>query len=142
VVLLYEAVRDDDTEKAAEAYNIWGFRDLRKETMEVLNLWARFLYEPLVEDRVRTITPLDDPMYGRRIAMKVHEGLKRTGGVKIPREFPLMDRAAIGLGSVFYRLRAEANWHRMFMELVQDFDEQTVANRQREALIVAGVPAG
>jgi predicted unusual protein kinase regulating ubiquinone biosynthesis (AarF/ABC1/UbiB family) len=142
VVLLYEAVRDDDTEKAAEAYNIWGFRDLKKETMEVLNLWARFLYEPLVEDRVRTITPLDDPMYGRRIAMKVHEGLKRTGGVKIPREFPLMDRAAIGLGSVFYRLRAEANWHRMFMELVQDFDEQTVANRQREALIVAGVPAG
>ena len=141
VVLLYEAVRDNDTEKAAEAYRIWGFRDLKKETMEVLNMWARFLYEPLVEDRVRTITPLDDPMYGRRIAMKVHEGLKRTGGVKIPREFPLMDRAAIGLGSVFYRLRAEANWHRMFMELVQDFEEQAVAQRQRAALEAAGVPS-
>ncbi len=142
VIMLYEAVRDHDIDKAAEAYRIWGFRDLSKETMEVLNLWARFLYEPLVEDKVRTITPLDDPMYGRRIAMQVHEGLKRTGGVKIPREFPLMDRAAIGLGSVFYRLRAEANWHRMFMELVHDFEEAKIAERQRAALVEAGVPIG
>ena len=140
VVMLYEAVRDRDFDKAAEAYRIWGFLDLSRETMEVLNVWARFLYEPLVEDKVRTITPLDDPTYGRRIAMQVHEGLKRTGGVKIPREFPLMDRAAIGLGSVFYRLRAEANWHRMFMELVHDFREEDVAARQQAALVTAGVP--
>ncbi|MGG5822759.1 ABC1 kinase family protein [Falsiroseomonas sp. HW251] len=140
VVMLYEAVRDHDIDKAAEAYRIWGFKNLSKETMEVLNVWAKFLYEPLVEDKVRTITPLDDPQYGRRIAMQVHEGLKRTGGVKIPREFPLMDRAAIGLGSVFYRLRAEANWHRMFMELVHDFAEADVAARQNAALEAAGVP--
>jgi predicted unusual protein kinase regulating ubiquinone biosynthesis (AarF/ABC1/UbiB family) len=142
VIMLYEAVRDDDIEKAAEAYRIWGFRNLSKEQMEVLTVWARFLYQPLVEDRVRTITPLDDPEYGRRIAMEVHAGLKRTGGVKVPREFPLMDRAAIGLGSVFYRLRAEANWHRMFMELVHDFDEAAIAARQQAALDQAGVPKG
>ncbi len=142
VILLYEAVRDGDRDKAAEAYRIWGFRDLTKEQMEVLTVWAKFLYEPLVEDRVRTITPLDDPMYGRRVAMQVHEGLKKTGGVKIPREFPLMDRAAIGLGSVFYRLRAEANWHRMFMELVHDFKEADIAARQKAALEQAGVPPG
>jgi len=142
VLMLYEAVRDHDFDKAAEAYRIWGFLDLSKETMEVLNVWARFLYEPLVEDKVRTITPLDDPTYGRRIAMQVHAGLKKTGGVKIPREFPLMDRAAIGLGSVFYRLRAEANWHRLFMELVHDFREADVAARQRDALVAAGVPQG
>ncbi len=142
VIMLYEAVRDDDIEKAAEAYRIWGFRNLTKDQMEVLTVWARFLYQPLVEDKVRTITPLDDPEYGRRIAMEVHAGLKRTGGVKIPREFPLMDRAAIGLGSVFYRLRAEANWHRMFMELVSDFDEAAIAARQKAALEQAGVPEG
>jgi predicted unusual protein kinase regulating ubiquinone biosynthesis (AarF/ABC1/UbiB family) len=142
VILLYEAVRDGDMEKAAEAYRIWGFRNLSKEQMEVLTVWARFLYEPLVRDEVRTITPLDDPTYGRRIAIQVHEGLKKTGGVKIPREFPLMDRAAIGLGSVFYRLRAEANWHRMFMELVHDFEEAKIAARQRDALLAAGVPTG
>lgn len=140
VLMLYEAVRDHDTEKAAEAYRIWGFQNLSKETMEVLNLWARFLYEPLVEDKVRSITPSDDPGYGRKVAQTVHEGLKRTGGVKIPREFPLMDRAAIGLGSVFYRLKAKANWHRLFMELVQDHSEAAVAERQRAAVLAAGVP--
>jgi predicted unusual protein kinase regulating ubiquinone biosynthesis (AarF/ABC1/UbiB family) len=143
VILLYEAVRDGDMEKAAEAYRIWGFRNLTKEQMDILTVWAKFLYEPLVEDRVRTITPLDDPMYGRRIAMQVHEGLKKTGNtVRVPREFPLMDRAAIGLGSVFYRLRAQANWHRMFMELVEDFDEAAIAARQAAALTAAGVPQG
>ncbi len=141
VILLYEAVRDGDREKAAEAYRIWGFRNLTNEQMDILTLWAKFLYEPLVEDRVRTITPLDDPMYGRRIAMQVHAGLKKTGNtVRIPAEFPLMDRAAIGLGSVFYRLRAEANWHRMFMELVEDFDEAAIAARQAAAMAAARVP--
>ncbi|WP_043336263.1 ABC1 kinase family protein [Belnapia moabensis] len=141
VILLYEAVRDADDEKAAEAYRIWGFRNLSKETMEVLSLWAKFLYEPLVQDRVRPIQEVDDMSYGRKMAAKVHEGLKRTGGVRIPREFPLMDRAAIGLGSVFLRLRAQINWHQMFMELAQDFSEAELTERQASGLSEAGVPA-
>ena len=141
VILLYEAVRDHDEEKAAEAYRIWGFRNLSKETMEVLSLWATFLYEPLVQDKVRPIQYSDDMGYGRKIAQKVHEGLKRTGGVKIPREFPLMDRAAIGLGSVFLRLRADINWHRAFMELVEEHTETSLAERQAAALAEARVPA-
>jgi predicted unusual protein kinase regulating ubiquinone biosynthesis (AarF/ABC1/UbiB family) len=140
VILLYEAVRDHDDEKAAEAYRIWGFRNLSKETMEVLNLWAAFLYEPLVQDKVRPIQFSDDMSYGRKIAQKVHEGLKRTGGVKIPREFPLMDRAAVGLGSVFLRLRTDMNWHRLFMEMIGDLTEQGVAERQAAALAAAKVP--
>jgi predicted unusual protein kinase regulating ubiquinone biosynthesis (AarF/ABC1/UbiB family) len=140
VILLYEAVRDGDDEKAAEAYRIWGFRNLSKETMEVLSLWAKFLYEPLVQDRVRPIQEVDDLSYGRKMAAKVHEGLKRTGGVRIPREFPLMDRAAIGLGSVFLRLRAQINWHQMFMELAQEFSEAALAERQASGLREAGVP--
>ena len=141
VIMLYEAVRDHDEEKAAEAYRIWGFRNLSKETMEVLSLWATFLYEPLVQDKVRPIQYSDDMGYGRKIAQKVHEGLKRTGGVKIPREFPLMDRAAIGLGSVFLRLRADINWHRAFMELVEEHTETSLAERQAAALAEARVPA-
>ena len=109
--------------------------------MEVLNLWAVFLYEPLVQDKVRPIQFSDDMSYGRKIAQKVHEGLKRTGGVKIPREFPLMDRAAVGLGSVFLRLRCEMNWHRLFMEMIGDLTEQGVAERQAAALAAAKVPA-
>ncbi|WP_367617264.1 ABC1 kinase family protein [Plastoroseomonas hellenica] len=141
VIMLYEAVRDGDDDKAAEAYRIWGFGDLKRETREVLSLWAQFLYEPLLDDRVRPIQESPDLAYGRKIAEKVHEGLQRTGPVRVPREFPLMDRAAIGLGSVFLRLRAEVNWHRLFQELVADFSEDTLAERQVAALAEAGVPA-
>lgn len=140
VIDLFEAVRDNDDDKAHHAYETWGFTDLSKEKMDVLNLWARFLYEPLVEDRVRRIQETDDPMFGREVAERVHAGLKRTGGVKPPREFVLMDRSAIGLGSVFVRLKAELNWSRLFHALVADFDETTLAARQADALARAGVP--
>ncbi|WP_135466106.1 ABC1 kinase family protein [Crenalkalicoccus roseus] len=140
VIQLYEAVRDGDEEKARLAYEAWGFRNLSRETRAVLSEWARFLYEPLIQDRVRPIQESDDPAYGRKVAARVHEGLKRTGGVRVPREFPLMDRAAIGLGSVFLRLRAQLNWHRLFAELIADFSEQALAERQAAALREAGVP--
>jgi predicted unusual protein kinase regulating ubiquinone biosynthesis (AarF/ABC1/UbiB family) len=140
VIALFEAVRDNDDDKAHFAYETWGFTDLSREKMDVLNLWARFLYEPLIEDRVRPIQETDDPMFGRSVAEKVHAGLKRTGGVKPPREFLLMDRSAIGLGGVFLRLKAELNWSRVFHELIDDFDESVLAKRQADALAQAGVP--
>jgi predicted unusual protein kinase regulating ubiquinone biosynthesis (AarF/ABC1/UbiB family) len=141
VIDLFEAVRDNDDDKAFHAYTVWGFADLTREKMAVLNEWARFLYEPLMQDRVRAMQETNDPQYGREVAQRVHAGLQRTGGVKIPREFVLMDRAAIGLGSVFLRLGARLNWHRMFQDLVADFDETTLAERQAAALAEAGVPA-
>ncbi len=140
VIDLYEAIRDDDREKSHHAYEQWGFTDLTNEKMDILNLWARFLYEPLMDDRVRRITEVDDPTFGRSVVAKVHAGLKRTGGVRPPREFVLMDRSAIGLGSVFFRLKAEINWSRLFQELIQDFDTQALADRQAAALAKAGVP--
>jgi hypothetical protein len=51
-----------------------------------------------------------------------------------------MDRAAIGLGSVFMHLKAELNWYRMFHALIDDFDEAVLAARQQAALAAAGVP--
>jgi predicted unusual protein kinase regulating ubiquinone biosynthesis (AarF/ABC1/UbiB family) len=141
VIALFEAVRDHDDDKAHHAYQTWGFTNLTREKMDVLNLWARFLYEPLIEDRVRKIQETNDSTYGREVAEKVHAGLKRTGGVMPPREFVLMDRSAIGLGGVFLRLGAELNWSRMFHELVADFNESVLAERQAAALAEAGVPA-
>lgn len=141
VIDLFEAIRDDDEAKAEHAYRVWGFTDLSREKMQVLNEWARFLYEPLIEDRVRPIQMTDDPQFGRAVAQRVHAGLKRTGGVRPPREFVLMDRSAIGLGSVFVRLRAELNWSRLFHELIADFDAEALAARQVAALAAAGVPA-
>ena len=141
VIDLFEAVRDGDHAKAHRAYATWGFSDLSDEKMAVLNEWARFLYEPLTQDRVRPIQESYDPQFGREVAERVHAGLQRTGGVKPPREFVLMDRSAIGLGGVFVRLRAELNWFRLFRDLVEGFEEAALAARQAEALARAGVPA-
>jgi predicted unusual protein kinase regulating ubiquinone biosynthesis (AarF/ABC1/UbiB family) len=140
VLELYAAVRDNDEDQAMHAYNIWGFKDITREQVAVLNDWAHFLYEPLIQDRIRPIQENADTQYGRSIAEKVHAGLQRTGGVRPPREFMLMDRSAIGLGSVFLRLKAELNWSRLFHETVADFNEDELAARQSEALTIAGVP--
>jgi hypothetical protein len=93
-----------------------------------------------MQDRVRLIQESPDSQYGREIAQKVHAGLQRTGGVRPPREFVLMDRSAIGLGSVFLRLGARLNWHRMFHELIDDFNESAISARQEATLAQAGVP--
>ncbi len=109
--------------------------------MAVLNQWAEFVYEPLLQDRVRRIQENGDPSYGRSVAEKVHKGLRETGSVRPPREFVLMDRSAVGLGSVFLRLKAELNWSELFHELVADFNTEALATRQSAALAEAGVPA-
>jgi predicted unusual protein kinase regulating ubiquinone biosynthesis (AarF/ABC1/UbiB family) len=140
VLELHAAVRDNDPERAMHAYTIWGFKGITAEHVTVLNDWAKFLYDPLIEDRVRPIQEDGDTQFGRSVAAKVHEGLQRTGGVRPPREFVLMDRSAIGLGSVFLRLKAELNWSRLFHETVADFDAEKLAARQEEALRIAGVP--
>ena len=140
VIDLYEAVRDHDDDKARHAYEGWGFRIESREQMDVLNQWARFVYEPLLDDRVRRIQENGDSNYGRAVAEQVHAGLKKHGGVRPPREFVMMDRSAVGLGSVFLRLKAELNWSQLFHELIADFDTDQLAARQAAALAEAGVP--
>jgi hypothetical protein len=45
-----------------------------------------------------------------------------------------MDRAALGLGSIFLRLRAEMNWHQEYLALVEGFSENLLAERQNDLL--------
>ena len=134
VIELYKALRDGDEEQAVNAYKSWGFENPSKELIGVLNIWANFIYQPLLEDKVRLINPSESGQYGRETAEKVHEELKKIGGVKPPREFVLMDRAAVGLGSVFMHLKAEINWYRVFHDLVGDFDEKILSKRQSKAM--------
>ena len=141
VIDLYHGLRDGDRDRALHAYESWGFAGVDREVIDVLNIWAEFVYAPLMEDRVQKIQESESGMYGARIANKVHRELRRLGGVTPPREFVLMDRAAIGLGSVFMHLRAEINWHRMFHDLIGDFDVDALAARQASALRLAQVPA-
>ena len=141
VIDLYRALRDNDPDLAVHAYESWGFHGLDKDAIDVLNMWAEFIYAPLLEDKVRPIQALRNGSAGRELAGKVHGELKRIGGIRPPREFVLMDRAAVGLGSVFMHLGAEVNWHNLFHDLIDDFDRTKLAERQREAADMAGVPA-
>lgn len=134
VIDLYQALCDDDEALAIHAYESWGFTGLDRETVEVLNMWARFIYAPLMEDRTRRIQETNTGLYGREVAEKVHGELRRLNGVRPPREFVLMDRAALGLGSVFMHLKAEVNWYREFHDLIGNFDADALAARQTEAM--------
>lgn len=81
-------------------------------------------------------------MDARRLK-KVHKRLrelgKARGGISVPREFVFMDRAALGLGSVFIHLAAEVNWYRLFNELIEGFDVQQLGAQQSEALARFGL---
>jgi predicted unusual protein kinase regulating ubiquinone biosynthesis (AarF/ABC1/UbiB family) len=140
VIDLYHALDKGDQALAVHAYETWGFKGLSKEMIAVLNQWAAFVYAPLMEDRPRLIQETNSGVYGREVAEKVHRDIRRLGGVTPPREFVLMDRAAIGLGSVFLHLDAKINWHRLFHDLIKGFDLKALARRQAAALKKADVP--
>jgi predicted unusual protein kinase regulating ubiquinone biosynthesis (AarF/ABC1/UbiB family) len=140
VVDLYHGLLNGERDLVVHAYETWGFRKLSRELIDTLNIWARFIYAPLLDDRVRTIADGVKPSeYGRREAFRVHQALKRKGPVTVPREFVFMDRAAIGLGAVFLHLRAELNYYRLFNEAIERFSMDRVAKRQAEALAATGL---
>ena len=141
VIDLYRGLETGDEALIVHAYETWGFRGLSKDVIEVLNIWARFIYGPLLDDRVRSIAEGTTPgEYGRKEAFTVHEALKQKGPIKVPREFVFMDRAAIGLGGVFLHLDARLNYYRMFNETIEGFQLDEVAERQRAAFAATGVP--
>lgn len=136
---LYRALMTDDTARAVAAYEDWGFSGLSHEMIAVLNRWAAFLYGPLMDDRPRRLTEGMAEGYGREMAQNVFGELRKLGGVRPPREFVFMDRAAIGLGAVFIHLRASINWHRLFEGMIEDFDVDALAARQQAALTEVGL---
>jgi predicted unusual protein kinase regulating ubiquinone biosynthesis (AarF/ABC1/UbiB family) len=140
VVDLYHGLQRGDDDLVVHAYETWGFRRLSRDLIDTLNIWARFIYAPMLDDRVRTIADGVAPAeYGRREAFRVHQALKKKGPVTVPREFVFMDRAAIGLGAVFLHLRAELNFHRLFNEAIEHFAMDRVAKRQVAALTAVGL---
>ena len=149
VIDLYKALRTKDNDLARHAYAQWGFGGgssgeggsgaLDENMIEILNMWASFIYAPLLSDEVRPIQQMRGGAQGRALVGRVHQELKKIGGISPPREFVLMDRAAIGLGSVFMHLKAEINWHRLFHDLIDDFDVEKLRQRQNKACHAAGL---
>ena len=134
VIDLYFALQKNDKAKAVYAYEQWGFKDITNAKLTVLNKWASFLYSPLMKDKVQKIQESDSGVYGATIASEVHRELRKLGGVKPPKEFVFMDRAAVGLGSVFMHLKAEVNWYQIFHNLIDNFNEKKLNERQQKTL--------
>ena len=140
VIDLYHGLLRGDDDLIVHAYETWGFKRLGREVIEALNIWARFIYGPLLDDRVRSLADGVKPSdYGRREAFRVHQALKQRGPVTVPREFVFMDRAAIGLGAVFLHLGAELNFHQLFNAAIEDFSLARVRNQQNSALAAVGL---
>ncbi len=138
VVDLYRGLLHGDENLVVHAYETWGFKRLSHELIAALNIWARFIYGPLLDDRVRSIADGVKPSeYGRKEAFRVHQVLKTKGPVTVPREFVFMDRAAVGLGAVFLHLAAELNFYRLFNDAIENFNIAKVAARQSAALRAA-----
>ena len=140
VVDLYRARLAKDFDASHAAYEAWGFGTLNKDLVELMNIWADFIFAPLLDDRVRTIADGVAPSaYGRKEAFEVRKQLKEKGPVTIPREFVFMDRAAIGLGAAYLRLGAELNFHQLFEESIDGFTKEAITQRQADALAKAGL---
>ena len=140
VIDLYHGLETNNEDLIVHAYKTWGFDNLSKDLIDILNIWANFIYGPLLDNRVRTIAEDVTPAeYGRKEAFAVHNALKENGPVKIPREFIFMDRAAIGLGSVFIRLNAKMNFCELFKKTIEGFNIAQVRNMQETALRASGI---
>jgi len=103
---------------------------LKNEVIDTLNIWARFIYAPLLDHRVRTIADGIEPgAYGRKEAFEVHKRLSQLGPVKPGRaEFRVhgsrSDRARRRL---FCTSPAELNFYELFNAEIGNFDMKTVA---------------
>jgi predicted unusual protein kinase regulating ubiquinone biosynthesis (AarF/ABC1/UbiB family) len=131
VINLYRAFQNNDHDLMVDSYEKWGFKNLTKEIIEILNLWAEYLYEPLMEDKKRLINEELSSNKGKEIASIVHKKLREIGGIKPPRSFVFLDRAAVGLGAAFMRLEAKLNWHNLFHELIEGFEIEKVRKNQQ-----------
>jgi len=142
VIEHYLGLLHEDRERIVAAYESWGFKGLTNELIDTLDIWAKFLYGPLLVDRKRKIAEGVSPVeFGRKEAARVAEGLRKHGSVTVPREFLFMDRAAVGLGAVFLHLDAELNFHRLFQDLIDDFTRHSLLDRQANVLAKVGLDA-
>ncbi len=115
VVDLYNGLLRHDDALVVHAYETWGFRRLTRELIDALNIWARFIYGPLLEDRVRTLADGVKPSeYGRRQAFQVHRALKERGLGAGPARIRVHGPRPRSVSAAFSsNLGAELNFYRL-----------------------------
>lgn len=101
-----------------DAFEELGFHNLNNTLIDIILEWANMLYNPLLDDSIRPIQKDISPKDSLKIAQKIHDALKKEGGIRPPRTFVFLDRAAVGIGSVLMRLQSQQNWHQLFLEMI------------------------
>ncbi len=134
VLHLYYGLLKSNKKDIQDAYHRWGFQDLDDDTQEALTHWAKFLYGPLLDDRVRPIDESGTGHHGKEVALNVHRLLRKKGGLHPPKEFVFMDRAAVGIGSALIHLKAEQNWHQLFEGLIEEWSEDKLLKNQQNII--------
>ncbi len=140
LVDLYRALVAGDEALAAKAYAGWGFGDVTPDLVAKMNVWSRLVFGPLLEDRARTVAG-DGSLFaeGPQQIWALKQRLREGSTVRPPREFVFIARAIVGIGAAMVHLDAKLNWHRMFENLIDGFDVNSVAERQARALKAAAV---
>ena len=78
VIKLYIALKNKNNDLAAEAYKSWGFTKLNNDLIETLNIWALYLYGPLLENKVRNIQDHNTSSYGKELLERLEKNLKSS----------------------------------------------------------------
>lgn len=115
---LFYGLLKNDRNLSVYAFEQLGFLNLDNDIIDIMLSWANLLYDPLLEDTIRPIQNKVTASQSFKLAQKIHEELKKKGGIRPPKSFVFLDRAAVGIGSVLMRLQSKQNWHKLFMNIL------------------------
>lgn len=131
---LYDALVHGQMDRLVSVYELWGFGHLSYDLIEVLNLWARFLFKPFFKDETVAFQEVACVHEGKKIVLAIHKRLCTQGQISPPGSFLLMDRVAVVLGGLLLQLNACGNWHRLLLGLFDTFNFSSCQDRQRQIL--------
>lgn len=125
---LYLALLNNNREQKMEAFKLWGFKPISFQIEEAITLWAKLIFDPILEDKIRPIQPNFSAKTGWEAAKQVYKTLK---GERLtpPKTFIFMDRVAVTLGGVMMKLYAENNWHQIYAEILRFTQDDSIKVR-------------
>lgn len=131
---LYEGLVHDQKDRIAHVYEVWGFGTLNKQLVEILTLWASFLFKPFLKNQKAFFQDVACVEEGKKIALSIHKSLSKVGQINPPGCFLLMDRVAVVLGGLLLQLNPQAHWQNLLLTLFDSFSLDKCQNRQKKIL--------
>ncbi len=122
VIDFYNGLRHGDRSLIVHAYETWGFCGLSNDLIDVLNIWAKFIYGLMLDDRIRTIADQVEPGKGAKRRSRCIRPCATRDPSAVPREFvyaPRRDRVSAACSCISAR---RWNFHTLFNEAIAGVD--------------------